>query len=79
MMSAADLVGAMLGMLFLTLGLAAGAAAAVRTVRHDRTLLWFGVFTFLYGLRLIARSDLVQAVAVVCSTASTPSRSPCSS
>jgi sigma-B regulation protein RsbU (phosphoserine phosphatase) len=55
----------MLGMLFLTLGLAAGAAAALRTVRHDRTLLWFGVFTFLYGLRLIARSDVVQAVALV--------------
>ena len=62
MISAADLVGAMLGMLFLTLGLAAGAAAALRTVRHDRTLLWFSVFAFLYGLRLIARSDVVQAV-----------------
>jgi sigma-B regulation protein RsbU (phosphoserine phosphatase) len=62
MISVADLVGAMLGMLYLTLGLAAGAAAAIRTVRHDRTLLWFGVFTFLYGLRLIARSELVQAV-----------------
>lgn len=65
MISAADLAGAMLGMLFLTLGLAAGAAAALRTVRHDRTLLWFGVFAFLYGLRLIARSDVVQAVALL--------------
>jgi sigma-B regulation protein RsbU (phosphoserine phosphatase) len=62
MISAADLAGAMLGMLFLTLGLAAGAAAAIRSVRHDRTLLWFSVFAFLYGLRLIARSDVVQAV-----------------
>jgi len=62
MISAADLTGAMLGMLFLTLGLASGAAAAVRTARHDRTLLWFSIFTFLYGLRLIARSDVVQAV-----------------
>ena len=61
MISAADFAGAMLGMLFLTLGLAAGAAAALRTVRHDRTLLWFGVFAFLYGLRLIARSDVIQA------------------
>jgi sigma-B regulation protein RsbU (phosphoserine phosphatase) len=65
MISAADLVGTMLGMLFLTLGLAAGAAAALRTVRHDRTLLWFGVFAFLYGLRLITRSLLVQAVVPV--------------
>jgi sigma-B regulation protein RsbU (phosphoserine phosphatase) len=62
MIPAADLLGAMLGTLFLTLGLAAGAAAAVRSVRQDRTLLWFGVFTFLYGLRLIARSRLVQVV-----------------
>jgi phosphoserine phosphatase RsbU/P len=65
MISAADLVGAMLGMLFLTLGLAAGAATALRSVRHDRTLLWFSVFSFLYGLRLITRSDIVQGVTSV--------------
>lgn len=62
MISLAGLVGAMLGMLYVTLGLAAGAAAAVRSVRNDRTLLWFGIFTFLYGLRLIARNALVQTV-----------------
>ncbi|HEY7059099.1 MAG TPA: PP2C family protein-serine/threonine phosphatase [Vicinamibacterales bacterium] len=62
MISAADLAGAMLGMLFLTLGLAAIGAAALRAVRQDRTLLWFGVFTLLYGLRLIARSYLVHLV-----------------
>src|SRR5690349_5659228 len=62
MISAADLAGAMLGMLFFTLGLASGAAAAFRSVRRDRTLLWFGIFTGLYGLRLIARNDLVHAV-----------------
>lgn len=65
MISAADLAGAMLGMLFLTLGLASGAAAASRTVRHDRTLLWFGLFTSLYGLRLIARNALVHAVSSI--------------
>ena len=62
MISGADLTGAMLGMLFVTLGLAASGAAAIRSVRHDRTLLWFGVFTLLYGLRLISRSDVVQLV-----------------
>ena len=62
MVSAADLVGAMLGMLFLTLGLAAGAATALRSARHDRTLLWFSLFSFLYGLRLITRSDIVHSV-----------------
>src|SRR4051794_3205799 len=50
----------MLGTLFLALGLAAGAAAAFRSARRDRALLWFGVFTALYGLRLIARSDAVR-------------------
>ena len=62
MISLADLAGTMLGMLYLTLGVAAGGAAAVRSVRRDRTLLWFALFTFLYGLRLIARSGLIQAV-----------------
>ena len=50
----------MLGTLFLALGLAAGVAAAFRSARRDRALLWFGVFTALYGLRLIVRSDTVQ-------------------
>lgn len=62
MITAADLVGAMLGTLYLTLGLAAAGAAALRSVRRDRTLLWFGAFTGLYGVRLIARSHLVQTV-----------------
>jgi sigma-B regulation protein RsbU (phosphoserine phosphatase) len=58
--TAADLIGGMLGTLFLTIGLAAAAAATLSTVRRDRTLLWFGVFTALYGVRLIARSHAVQ-------------------
>src|SRR5689334_10981627 len=60
MISAADLLSAMLGTLFLTLGLAATAASAFRTARRDRTLLWFGVFTALYGARLIGRSHAVH-------------------
>src|SRR5687768_11375983 len=66
--SAADLIGAMLGTLFLALGLAAGVAAAFRSARRDRALLWFGVFTALYGLRLIVRSDLVQTEFAVSDT-----------
>jgi phosphoserine phosphatase RsbU/P len=62
MISAADLLGAMLGTLFLTLGLAATAAAAFRTARRDRTLLWFGIFTALYGVRLAGRSHAVHLV-----------------
>ena len=63
MISAADLIGAMLGTLYVTLGLAATAAAALRSARRDRTLLWFGLFTALYGARLIGRSHVVNSIA----------------
>jgi sigma-B regulation protein RsbU (phosphoserine phosphatase) len=52
----------LLGTLFLTLGVAAAVAATLRAERRDRTLLWFGLATALYGLRLIARSEAVQSV-----------------
>lgn len=58
---AAELIGAMLGTLFLTLGVAAAAAATLRAERRDRALLWFGVATAIYGLRLIVRSEAVHA------------------
>ncbi len=63
MQSAADLIGMALGTLYLTLGLAAtAAAAAFRSERRNRSLVWFGVFTTLYGVRLIARSVAVHRV-----------------
>jgi phosphoserine phosphatase RsbU/P len=52
----------MVGTLFLTLGLAAVVAATFRAERRDRVLLWFGLTTALYGLRMIAGSEAVQAV-----------------
>jgi phosphoserine phosphatase RsbU/P len=58
----ADLIGLMLGTLFLTLGLAASTAAALRASHRERDLLWFGLFTALYGLRIIARNDMVHVV-----------------
>ena len=60
--AAAELIGAMLGMLFLALGLGAGAASTLRAERRDRALLWFGIATAVYGLRLVVRSEAVQAV-----------------
>jgi sigma-B regulation protein RsbU (phosphoserine phosphatase) len=63
--AAAELIGAMLGTLFLTLGLAATGAATLRAERRDRALLWFGLATALYGLRLIVRSETVQDVATI--------------
>lgn len=63
MTSAADLIGLALGTLYLTLGLAAtAAAAAFRSERRNRSLVWFGVFTTLYGVRLIARSAALHRV-----------------
>jgi sigma-B regulation protein RsbU (phosphoserine phosphatase) len=58
--SAADLLGVIVGTLFLTLGAAATGAAVLPIARRDRSLLWFGIFTALYGLRLVARSHAVQ-------------------
>src|SRR5687768_11145746 len=52
----------MVGTLFLTLGLAAVVAATFRAERRDRVLLWFGLTTALYGLRMIVGSEAVQAV-----------------
>jgi predicted membrane-bound dolichyl-phosphate-mannose-protein mannosyltransferase len=61
--AAAELIGALLGTLFLTLGLAAMAVSALRAERRDRALLWFGIATALYGARLIVRSEAVRAIA----------------
>jgi sigma-B regulation protein RsbU (phosphoserine phosphatase) len=63
--AAAELIGAMLGTLFLTLGLAATGAATLRAERRDRALLWFGIATALYGLRLIVRSETVRAIGTI--------------
>jgi sigma-B regulation protein RsbU (phosphoserine phosphatase) len=59
--NAADVVGALLGTLFITLGLAAIGGAHLRSDRRDRSLIWFGVFTLLYGVRLSARSAVIDA------------------
>jgi sigma-B regulation protein RsbU (phosphoserine phosphatase) len=59
--SAADVVGALLGTIFLTLGLAAIGGAHLRADRRELTLIWFGLFTLLYGVRLLARSAVIDA------------------
>lgn len=52
MFNASEVVGALLGTLFITLGLAAIGGAHLRSDTRDRSLIWFGVFTLLYGVRL---------------------------
>jgi phosphoserine phosphatase RsbU/P len=61
-LSIAEIVGAALGTTFAVLGLASIALAGLRSNKPDRSLIWFGTFTALYGIRLIARSDAVHSV-----------------
>jgi sigma-B regulation protein RsbU (phosphoserine phosphatase) len=57
-----ELAEAIVGSLFVAIGLAAMAAGLSARPRRDRSSVWFGVFSLLYGLRLCAKSELIQAV-----------------
>jgi sigma-B regulation protein RsbU (phosphoserine phosphatase) len=59
---ASELAAAIIGSLFVAVGIAAVAAASSARPRADRAGLWFGVFCLLYGFRLAAQSTLVQAL-----------------
>jgi len=54
MLARADVAGIMLGAVFLFMGLAACGLAAV-TRSRAKMLLWFGIFTAMYGLRMLAQ------------------------
>ncbi len=58
-----ELAEAIVGALFVAIGVTAGAAAVSARPRRELTPLWFGVFCLLYGVRLLARSSLVWAAA----------------
>ena len=60
--SPGDLFGAIIGALFVAIGLAAAAASLSARPRRVRAGLWFGVFCLLYGVRLEARSGLILAL-----------------
>jgi sigma-B regulation protein RsbU (phosphoserine phosphatase) len=60
MHTAAELIGALLGMLFLSIGVFAVAASTLQPKARDKAILWFGATTTLYGLRLLVRSRTVQ-------------------
>jgi hypothetical protein len=57
-----ELAEAIIGSLLVAIGLAAIAAGLSARPRRDRAALWFGVFSVLYGVRLCAKSALIQAV-----------------
>lgn len=57
-----DLAAVVIGSLFVTIGAVSVAVAFSARPRANRSATWFGVFFALYGLRLLAGSELVQAV-----------------
>jgi phosphoserine phosphatase RsbU/P len=57
-----ELAAAVVGSLFVGVGVGSIAAASSARPRAYRAGLWFGVFCLLYGVRLVAQSTLVQAL-----------------
>ena len=57
-----ELTEATIGSVFVAIGLTAAAAGLSARPRPERAASWFGAFCGLYGVRLLARSDLVALV-----------------
>jgi len=57
-----DITGFVLSLLVLFVGLAALAVHLLRLKSKDRTLLWFGLFIALYGLRSLARHAITHVL-----------------
>lgn len=55
----ADVLHLGLGLLLVTVGLAAATSYVGRARSREPLLLWFGVFAFLYGARLLARTQAI--------------------
>ena len=55
----ADALRLSLGPLLIAVGLAAAVVHLRSARRGESALPWFGLFSFLYGLRLLARTDTV--------------------
>jgi len=60
MVSPTELFEAIIASLIIAMSLIAGAFAVFRRPSGDRTPVWFGVFGFLYGVRLAGLSQFVQ-------------------
>jgi len=57
-----DMAGYVLSLLVLFVGLSALAVHVLRLKSKDRTLLWFGLFIFLYGLRSLCYHTIFRAL-----------------
>ena len=58
----ADVINIVVGTVFLTIGVTACAIAAIRWRRGVRILLWWGIFSGLYGLQKLGRTPSIFAV-----------------
>lgn len=58
----ADIAGFVLSLLVFFTGLAALVVQLLRLKSKDRTLLWFGLFAGLYGVRALGRHSITQAL-----------------
>jgi sigma-B regulation protein RsbU (phosphoserine phosphatase) len=58
--AAKELAEALLGTIFMAVGISAIALSAIRVRARDRSLLWFGVFAAVYGLRLMSHSSAIR-------------------
>jgi phosphoserine phosphatase RsbU/P len=59
---ATELTEAVVGSLFVAIGLAAAVGGLSARPRRELTAIWFGLFCLLYGIRLGARSALIEVV-----------------
>jgi sigma-B regulation protein RsbU (phosphoserine phosphatase) len=57
-----DIGAIILGTLFLVIGLISWAIAAIRRRSRIRILIWLGVWTFMYGMNMLALSRLITLV-----------------
>ena len=57
-----DMTGFVLSLLVLFAGLAALSVHLLRLKSKDPTLLWFGLFIFMYGLRSLSRHTITPAL-----------------
>ena len=57
-----QVVGIVLGSLFLFVGIGALAIALLRSKQQVRLLIWFGIFSGLYGLRMLAQAPAAFAL-----------------
>jgi sigma-B regulation protein RsbU (phosphoserine phosphatase) len=57
-----ELVEAVVGSLFVAIGLVSGVVGSSARPRRQLTAVWFAAFCLLYGIRLVANSALIQAL-----------------